>query len=90
MQPFCQGQKHLFERETGISAIAFDAVTQTCLGHTPDLEKEKPSFGPCSGPAVAQRSPGRDRQQSEPCERSTDCSFVAHLLIGFPLDDGRK
>jgi hypothetical protein len=90
MQPFCQGQKHLFERETGISAIAFDAMAQTCLGHMPDLEKEKPFYDPCLGPAVAQRSPERDRQRSEPCERGTDRSFVAHLSIGFPLDDGRK
>jgi hypothetical protein len=40
MQPFCQGQKHLFKRETGISAIAFDAVTQACMGGMRDLRRK--------------------------------------------------
>jgi hypothetical protein len=40
MQPFCQGQKHLFKRETGISATAFDAVTQTCMGGMRDLRRK--------------------------------------------------
>jgi hypothetical protein len=57
MRAFCQGQKHLFQRETGISAIAFEAARQACMGGKPDLEEEKPSFGLCPGPAVAQCSP---------------------------------